>query len=315
MNFVLPSRWRRTLAIGLVSLPLADRAGAADPVPPTPATKYPIHAVEILYGTQKVWPPPRPVILPTPVTPPVKAPPPTVVAEPTTPPPTVREDSRTEPTPVPIPIPTPTPVPAPIELRPIILTTYSTPAPPFGASASAPWLVPTTPVAVPPAPPSETPPAPAPTPSQPIVVVVREPAAESHPVTVTPAPSSLGTETLLAIGIGAAGLGFGFAGWRRRREADRPAPPAVVTAPPNPADGILLMGQYNAGPRKETAERFEIGPRYQLEQQEKKKAEEANSQAVLEFILSQNIALQTDPDAPDEALPQALEADPPAEGE
>jgi hypothetical protein len=48
---------------------------------------------------------------------------------------------------------------------------------------------------------------------------------------------------------------------------------------------------YNAGPLPETAEAFEIGPSYHEELHQKKQTEEANNQAAVEFLLTQNLAL------------------------
>jgi hypothetical protein len=56
-------------------------------------------------------------------------------------------------------------------------------------------------------------------------------------------------------------------------------------------DGVLLMGRYNAGPRPTTAEKFDIGPSYAALREEKKKIEAQNQQALIEFILGQNVAL------------------------
>jgi hypothetical protein len=238
MNVPIPFRWRQAVAAGLVALPTAGPAAAEpDPFPPARGA----HTVEILYGTRKVWPVARPAPAST-----------EVKVAPVAPPPAVREETREK--------------PAPPDPQPIILTGYSVPFPhPGFAPQASPWLVP-----IPAAPPvtPQAPAAPAPT-----VVVIREPAAEPRPA---PAPAAepargvtLGGETVLGIGIGIAGLGFGFAGWRRRAataKQDHPAP-----APPAASDGLLLMGRYNAGPVPATAEKFDIGPSYQTEVQEKKK--------------------------------------------
>jgi len=285
MKVPIPFRWRRAVAAGLVALPTAGLAAAEpDPFPPVRGA----HTVEILYGTRKVWPVARPA----------PAMPAEAKAAPVAPPPApvVREETRER--------------PAPPEPQPIILTGYSVPFlhPGFSPQAN-PWLVP-----IPAAPPAApvAPVAPAPT-----VVVIREPA----PATPAPAPVAepargitLGGETVLGIGIGIAGLGFGFAGWRRRAatananaKQERPAPPPQVAT-----DGLLLMGRYNAGPVPTSAEKFDIGPSYQTEVQEKKKIEEQNQQAVLEFILDQNLALHAELAGPDVDEPSAGSEEAPA---
>ena len=48
---------------------------------------------------------------------------------------------------------------------------------------------------------------------------------------------------------------------------------------------------YNAGPRPESAEKFDIGLSYHEELQQKKQTEVANNQAAVELILTQNLAL------------------------
>jgi hypothetical protein len=137
--------------------------------------------------------------------------------------------------------------------------------------------------------------------AQPTVIVLREAAPE--PRQTAPIPSEggrsngVGTETLLGIGIGALGLGFGFANWKRR---PTPAPPKIeapampMSSPVVEPGSIVLMGKYNAGLPTEKAEAFEIGPSFQAEVIEKKKAEEQNLQAAMEFILTQNLALHAE---------------------
>jgi hypothetical protein len=75
-------------------------------------------------------------------------------------------------------------------------------------------------------------------------------------------------------------------------------------------DGVLLMGRYNAGPRPTTAEKFDIGPSYATLREEKKRAQVQNQQAVVEFILGQNIALQAQLNKDAESLPLAEECSP-----
>lgn len=332
MTIPIPSRWRRAIALGLAWLPVGSPALAADPdtvwgpagKPPPAASQRSARDIEIFHGTTKVYPVYRPK--PTPVVPAEAKPwpgaPPYVP-----PPPTVHEDPR----PVP---PPPTEIYVRIEDRPaqvvtvpapaapapqIVLAGYAMPMPQSGLfSGSAPWLTPTPPAPLFPAPPVE--PAPAPTPPQPApapapppqtVVVIREPAGETRVVAPTseqPRGVTLGTETLIGLGIGLVGVGFGFAGWRRRTAATaagvalrHPNPPAPVSE-----DGLLLMGKYNAGPRRETVERFDLGLSYQAEQEQKKKTEAANQQAVVEFILAQNMTLHTDLYGPAEETELAM---------
>jgi hypothetical protein len=280
MNVPIPFRWRQAVAAGLVALPTAGLAAAEpDPFPPVRGA----HTVEILYGTRKVWPVARPA--------PAPAVPGEVKGAPVATPPAVREETREK--------------PAPPDPQPIILAGYSGPFlhPGFSPQTS-PWLVPI------PAAPPVAPPAPAAPAST--VVVIREPAPAAPPPAPAAEPArgiTLGGETVLGIGIGIAGLGFGFAGWRRRAatsnaKQDNPAPP-----PPATSDGLLLMGRYNAGPVPTSAEKFDIGPSYQTEVQEKKKVEEQNQQAVLEFILDQNLALHAELAEPDAEEPAAESAE------
>jgi hypothetical protein len=311
MNFPIPIRWRRAIALGLATLPAA--AQASDPPqwhpnltqPPVPARTA--RDIEVLHGTVKV----APIYRPAPV--------PVVPAEskswggapaPVTPPPAPREE--------------PKPAPPVIESRTIILAGYGGP---FSQQSSmnppnAPWLMPTgpqgpaaMPIPIPVMP--MTMPAPAPAPAaaaQPTFVVIREPNGEPRPVMMpAPEPSrgvTIGNEALLGIGIGVAGLGFGFAGWRRRAAGAGAALRHPAPASPMGGDGVLLMGKYNAGPVPTTAEKFDIGPSYASQAAEKKKVEEQNQQAVLEFILNQNLALHAELAGPSDALPEATEFDP-----
>ena len=264
MTVPVPSRWRQVLAVGFVSLPTVS--SAAEP-PVSPRT------MEVLHGTRKMWPAPpaaRPV--PTPAALPV-APPPRVVANPA-PADTASSERATRPG----------------ESQTIILTGFAYPPPNYGTQ-SAPWLTPA-PVPAPTA---------APAPAQPTVVVVREPAPEPRPAAPAVPEAArgvtIGNEALCGIAVGAAGLGFGYAG-RVRRRVITPVPTAALVPPAPPPGGVMLLGEYNAGPLPATAEKFDVGPSYQSEQQEKKKTEENQQAAALAFILSQNLALHADPDAP-----------------
>lgn len=139
---------------------------------------------------------------------------------------------------------------------------------------------------------------------QPTVIVIRDPnpasVAAPAPVLVAPAPTvepakGTTTESLLGFGVGMIGLGIGLVGWIRSRKKAEPAAAAVPTSTPaTPPDGVLLAGGLYAGPRPEFAEKFDLGPTYEDEQLAKKRLEEENQNAVLEFILSQNIALQAE---------------------
>jgi hypothetical protein len=328
----IPSRWRQVLAWSLAALPVGGTVGAAEPLPVPPPTAAEVQAppartsrdVIILHGTTKVYPVYKPK--PTPVQPAEAKPwpdaPPYVP-----PPPSIQEESRSQAAP-------PTEIVVKIEDRPpqpapqIVLAGYAMPLPQSGPLAgSTPWLTPTPPLTPPAAlpvtvnVPPPAPPTPPPAPQQPTVVVIREPgeAREPAPVVVEqPHGVVLGTEALMGIGVGVLGVGFGLMGWLRRSATANAAATNAATlaaalrhpTPPAhaPEDGLLLMGKYNAGPRRENVERFELGLSYQSEQEEKKKAEAANQQAVLEFILSQNVALHTDLFGPaDAALPEAKE--------
>src|SRR5207249_3188171 len=102
------------------------------------------------------------------------------------------------------------------------------------------------------------------------VVVIREQSGEARPAAEQSRGVTLGVDTLLGVGLGLVGFGFGFAGWRRRAATTAAAAAMRHPTPPPPitADGLLLMGKYNAGPRRETVERFDLGPSYQVEKEE-----------------------------------------------
>jgi hypothetical protein len=313
MNVTIPFRWRQALAVGLVSVTGGLRpplAVAAEPPAPFPAPTAPVRTardVEILYGTVKVWPIYRPA--PVPVMP-AEAKGWSGAPVPVAPPPAPREDPK------PIPV---------IESRTIILAGYAGPysMQPTLYPSNAPWLAPGPGVPQIPLPAPIPIPAPAPapatpaTPAAPTVVVIREPNADARPAHAMPAAAepargvTLSTEMLLGIGIGVAGLGFGFAGWRRRAASAAAARMSQsVPLGPMGGDGMLLMGKYNSGPCPTSAEKFDLGPSYADEQREKKKTEEQNQQAVLEFILNQNLALHAElagPPSESEELPEATE--------
>lgn len=169
--------------------------------------------------------------------------------------------------------------------RHFILASYSTasPYPPL-SDANAPWLVtrhnlPTL-TAVPAATEAAA--------ASPTFVVVREPASEAHP---EPARGLfLSSENLIAFGVAAVAFLFGIMARARVVKSKRGeaiiAPEAAID--PN---AVQLMGQYNAGPLPDTAEKFEIGPTFHEEVQQKKAIEEQNNVAAVEFILNQNLAL------------------------
>lgn len=328
MTIPIPSRWRQALALGFIALPVGS-VTADDPLPVPPPTRAELQAppqqqrsardVIIMHGTSKVYPvyTPKPAaVLPAEAKPWPGAP---VEVRP----PTVQEDTR-------LPAAPPTEIVVKIEDRPpqpapqIVLTGYAMPMPSSGPfSGSAPWLVPT-PAAAPPAalpmPATVAPVAPiaaAPAaPQQPTVVVIRESGDARPPAPVVEQPRGMvvGVEAMFGLGVGLLGVGFGLAGWLRRSAAASSAA-SVAAAMKHPVppshghgDGLLLMGKYNAGPRREAVERFDLGPSYQTQKEEKKKSEEASQQAVLEFILSQNVALHADLFGPAEAaMPEAVE--------
>ncbi|MFO0806875.1 MAG: hypothetical protein U0791_27535 [Gemmataceae bacterium] len=136
-----------------------------------------------------------------------------------------------------------------------------------------------------PAPATQTMTAPA---APPQVVVVREPAESRH---AEPAPAAVRLDVLLACGIGLAAVGVGA--WAALRRTRHPLQSAGLAPAPLPLDpnSVSLMGKYNAGPKREAAEKFDLGPTYHEELQQKELVIEANNTAAVEFILSQNLAL------------------------
>ena len=79
-----------------------------------------------------------------------------------------------------------------------------------------------------------------------------------------------------------------------RKTVATPAQVSPIIPMPMPAidsNSVQLMGKYNAGPMRETAEKFEMGPTYHEELRQKKQVEEVNNTAAVEFILNQNLAL------------------------
>ena len=157
------------------------------------------------------------------------------------------------------------------ESRPIILATYAMPA----SSAT-----------MQPSPAATNAPA-----SQPQIVVVREAA----PTTAVEPRITLHLESLLAFGVGILGVLFAAIVWARSsRTVARSALPSAI-APPVSFDPNLvqLFGQYNAGPKREPAEKFDLGPTYLDDVQQKIQMEAASNTAAVEFILNQNLALLT----------------------
>lgn len=304
MNVPIPLRWRKAIALGLVTLPAP--AFAADPAPFPIQPARTARDIEIIHGTTKVWPIFRPV--PVPVMPaeakgwsgaPIQPPAPIT-------PPAPKEEPKQTPAPV-------------IESRTIILAGYAgpyTPQQPSLYPQNSPWLAAPQAMPMPMPVPQHIPAVPQQQQqTQPTVVVIREPNGEPRPILAAPAPAeprgvTIGNEMLLGIGIGVAGLGFGFAGWRRRTAATGTKAGSPLPFSPLAGDGMLLMGKYNAGPCPTSAEKFDLGPSYQMQQQEKKKTEEQNQQAVLEFILNQNLALHAELGGTTDNLPEATELNP-----
>ncbi|MBA4190554.1 MAG: hypothetical protein C0467_21415 [Planctomycetaceae bacterium] len=153
---------------------------------------------------------------------------------------------------------------------------------------------------------------------QPTIIVIREPnpapiaPPAAAPVVYAPAPLppsvvepargvASAPESYIGIVFGIFGLGIGLASWlrsgRQKRATQSPHTTAATTFPSaspaaSPLDGVILEGGLYAGPRPDLAEPFDLGPSYEQEQVEKKRLESENQNAVLEFILSQNLALK-----------------------
>jgi len=163
------------------------------------------------------------------------------------------------------------------ESRPIILASYSMP----------PIPQPQITVSMPPGSQNSQPPQ---------VVVVREPAEARPAPSETPRALPMSIEMLVAGLVGMLGMLLAGMAWARGSRTVEAAPqtrPPVDTAQIHAIDpnSVQLMGKYNAGPIRETAEKFEIGPTYHEEYQQKKRVEESNNAAAVEFILNQNLAL------------------------
>jgi hypothetical protein len=291
-------QWTEPAALPVAPLPQPSTS-APEPTPvseppvPWQPPRRTVRDVEILHGNQRVWPPPSPRPLSVLIIP-VATPAPSSAGEKAT----SRSDKDETKPPV-------------VESRTIILASHAgvlTPAGETMASA-APWLntsvshspppgtggVPVpwypSPVVVPSAaPPTATAP--------PQVIVLRERDGDIHSSPNPPVSSpeqargiTLSHELLLGLGVGVIGLGIGAWGWRRRKMSSPSRGTHLLPYVPLGGDGVLLMGRYNAGPRPTTAEKFDIGPSYAAMREEKKKIEAQNQQALVEFILGQNVAL------------------------
>jgi hypothetical protein len=218
--------------------------------------------------------------------------------------------------------------PAVVESRTIILASHAGVIAPAGEplASTAPWLSSSAspamsphsggylaPWAMPPVLPSYSAPA---SPAPPQVIVLKDRDGDAHS---SPNPSAatteqvrgitLSPELLLGVSAGIIGLGVGAWGWRRRKTVSPTRGMHPLPYVPMGGEGVLLMGRYNAGPRPTTAERFEIGPSYAAMREEKKKIEAQNQQALVEFILGQNVALHAEVfgSAAADSLPMAEE--------
>jgi hypothetical protein len=137
-------------------------------------------------------------------------------------------------------------------------------------------------------------PVPASAPAQPQVVVIREP-AESRTAPETANGMTFNSATLLAFGVGFLGLMFSIKAWSSAARKKDPALVPIFQTAAGPVvldpNSVNLMGKYNAGPKPDSAEKFELGPTYDEQLLQKKKVEEANNAAAVEFILNQNLTL------------------------
>ena len=264
----------------------------SEPPAPWQSPRRTIRDVEILHGNQRVWPPPSPRPLPVLIIP---------VATPAPSPATEKAASRSDKDEA---------RPAVVESRTIILASHAGVLTPSGETltSAAPWLNPSTfptpssggggflaPWFPSPLSPSSHPPAAT---APPQVIVLRDRESDTHPTPNPPVSSTeqargitLSHEFLLGLGGGVIGLGIGAWGWRRRKMSSPDRGTHPLPYMPLGGDGVLLMGRYNAGPRPSTAEKFDIGPSYATMREEKKKIEAQNQQALVEFILGQNVAL------------------------
>jgi len=267
-------------------------------------TQKTVADVEILHGNQRVWPPPTPRPLPLLIVP-VVVPQESSSPEKTAPrtdaekaaPQTCKEEVK----------------PAVVESRTIILAPHAGVIAPVGEplASTAPWLcssasavaspfsggysVPWTLAPIVPSYPASTPPA------QPQVIVLKDRDSDTHTSPNSSISSldqvrgiTLSHELLLGLSGGIVGLGVGAWVWRRRKAVPSSRGMHPLPYVPLGGDGVLLMGRYNAGPRPATAEKFEIGPSYAVMREEKKKIEAQNQQALVEFILGQNVALHAE---------------------
>jgi hypothetical protein len=128
--------------------------------------------------------------------------------------------------------------------------------------------------------------------AQPQVVVIREP-SESRQAPETATGMNFNIATIFAFSVGFLGLAFSIKTLTARKKEQAGVPVFHSGSAPVPLDpnSVQLMGKYNAGPKPETAEKFEIGPTFHDQIQQKKQAEEANNTAAVELILNQNLAL------------------------
>ena len=157
------------------------------------------------------------------------------------------------------------------ESRPIILATYTIPASsvtiqPPPAATNAP-------------------------PAQPQIVVVRDAA----PLAASEPGIALHLESLLAFGVGILGVLLAAVVWARgSRTVERTTLPLAIVPPVSFDPNLVqLSGQYNAGPKREPAEKFDLGTTYRDDVQQKEQMEAASNTAAVEFILNQNLALLT----------------------